>query len=219
MADVQKRQVAYKVSVKDLIEGTYVKEEGWQPNYILTKDGRHISRTNLMATVISIQNDPQSQKTMLIDDGTGNILVRSFEETNILEGFEIGDLIMIIGRPREFGGLKYIVPEIIKKIKNTKWVEVRQEELKVVGLEYGKQEVISNTNVVKEELVATSKTESKNPKQKVYKLIKALDKGEGVDIEEVRKQAKIKDCEEIIRALLQEGEIFEIKRGRLKVLE
>jgi len=219
MADVQKRQVAYKASVKDLVEGDYVKQEGWQPNYILTKEGRRISRVNLMAAVVSIQDNAQDQKTMLIDDGTGSISVRSFEDTKIMDGLEVGDLIMMVGRPREFGELKYIVPEIIKKIENTKWVDVRQKELETIGLSYGKEPTASSIDAVKEEPTIQIKSDSKSPKQKVYQLIKSLDKGDGVDIDEVINKSGVKVCEKIINALLQEGEIFEIRKGKVKILE
>lgn len=219
MADTQKRQIAYKTSIKTLVQGNYVKQEGWQPNYILTKEGRQISRVNLMATIVSIQNNPQNQKTMLIDDGTANISVRSFEDTNITDGFDIGDLVMIVGRPREFGELKYIVPEIIRKLKNTKWVNVRQRELESIDLKYSGGNKGLITDSVKEEYETPTKKQNENPKQKVYQSIKSLDKGGGADIEEVIKLAQVKDCEEIIKMLLKEGEIFEIGKGRLKVLE
>ncbi len=219
MADIQKRQIAHKVSVKDLVEGEYVKQDGWQPNYVLTKEGRHISRANIMAAIVSIQENAQNQKTMLIDDGTGSISLRTFEDAKIMGGFEIGDLIMVIGKPREFGELKYILPEIIKKIENTKWVNVRQKELETFGLRYGKVASTSEADAVKEKPTTYVKEENKNPKQEVYQLIKALDKGDGAEIENIIEEAKVKDCEEVINSLLEEGEIFEIKKGKLKVLE
>ena len=38
MANQQKRQIAYKVRINDLLGGKYVKEEGWNPNYIESGD-------------------------------------------------------------------------------------------------------------------------------------------------------------------------------------
>lgn len=217
MVDRQRRQIAHIANVSDLIQGNYVKQEGWQPNYIETKDGRHISRINLMATVVSIQNN-QTQKTMMVDDGTGSISIRSFEESNIMEELDIGDLIMMVGRPREFGDLKYIVPEIIKKIENIKWVEVRQKQLMALNLQLGKETPVPVSGAVKEPITEIPSEKESNPKLKVYHAIRSLDNGDGADTEEVLKTAGVQGGEEVIRMLLQEGEIFEIKKGRLKIL-
>ena len=46
MPEPQKRQIACKAKIADLINGEYIKEEGWTPNYIITKQGKHISRIN-----------------------------------------------------------------------------------------------------------------------------------------------------------------------------
>ena len=35
-----KRQIAYKVKIKDLLIGEYVKKEGWEPSYILHNEKR-----------------------------------------------------------------------------------------------------------------------------------------------------------------------------------
>ena len=74
---------------------------------------------------------------------------------------------------------------------------------------------------LEEEKIKSPKQEddSKNPIQIIYNLIKSLDKGDGADIEDVIKESKINNCEDIINNLLREGEIFEIKKGKLKILE
>jgi hypothetical protein len=199
-----------------------------------------------------------------IDDGTGNLIIRTFEETDIAKGLKIGDIIKVIGRPREFNDIKYIVPEILKKIEDTKWIEVRQKELTLSRIKNNMSEdapvVIISTDKIEEKQEQSpdvpavkvdvkedvdeeiSKEQSSsddtpkqdvsdtseekvpinnniNPKQKVYLTIKKLDKGEGVDIDDIIVFSKVEDCEEIIKMLLKEGEIFEIKKGRLKVLE
>lgn len=210
--DSQRRQVAYKTCIKELVEGSYVKQEGWQPNYILTKYGKKISRVNLMATVITIQSD-KTPKTMLVDDGTGSITLRSFEETKLMDWLDVGDLILIIGRPKEFGESKYIVPEILKKITNTEWIKVRQKELQSLGLKSVENEIAKTPKYNKPQTV------SKSPKQTILELIPSLDKGDGADIEEIIKATNIDNCEKYINLLLQEGDIFEIKKGRLKILE
>jgi len=53
----------------------------------------------------------------------------------------------------------------------------------------------------------------------LIELIKKLDAGSGADITEVIDQSKISGAEKYITTLLNEGEIFEIRSGKLKVLE
>ncbi|MBI2134051.1 hypothetical protein HYU11_05195, partial [Candidatus Woesearchaeota archaeon] len=53
----------------------------------------------------------------------------------------------------------------------------------------------------------------------IRKLIKEIDTGNGADIEDVSRKSNIAETEGIIRNMLQAGEIFEIRPGKLKVLE
>ena len=121
-----KRQIAYKVKISDLITGHYVKEEGWEPNYVVTKKG-NISRANIIGVIV-LTSSEGSAPSITIDDGSGQIIVRNFENPKIFENLNLGDPVLIIGRPRDFNGI-YIIPEIIKKIENKKWLDVRKKEL------------------------------------------------------------------------------------------
>lgn len=221
MPEPQKRQIACKVRISDLTNGKYVKEGGWTPNYIVTKQGRHISRINLIGTVISKGNDGQGYQSLIIDDGSGNISLRTFEKSEAINSREIGDIIVIIGRPREYGSEKYIVPEIIKKIDNKKWINVRKVELEIENLKTAelpaKEEkvIVENINDRPEE--RTKKTT--NNSKIVYKTVKELDSGQGVDIDDIIKKTGIKDVEGIIKKFLTEGEMFEISPGKIKILE
>ncbi|MBW2979928.1 hypothetical protein KY360_00745 [Candidatus Woesearchaeota archaeon] len=197
----QKRQVAYKVRIKDILDGDYVKEEGWMPNYIRLIDGAKVSRVNIIGTIV-LKTDEQNYKSILIDDGSGKLPVRSFEKYEFFDGVGIGDVVLIIGRPREFGE-KYIVPEIIKKINDQAWIEVRKAELKKPDIEVSEEKAD----------VAVS------PADKIFSLIKEADNGAGVDVEDIIKKSNISEAEKIIRTLLEEGEIFELKPGIVKVLE
>ena len=112
MVDQIKRHTAYKVRIKDIIDSKYIKGEGeWSPNY-LEVGILEVSRVNLMGVLVSNQTE-QNYHNMLIDDGTGRITVRSFED--IKNDVNVGDIVLVIGRPREYGNERYIVPEIIKK--------------------------------------------------------------------------------------------------------
>jgi RPA family protein len=208
MEKSQKRQVAHKVKIGDILIGEYVKEEGeWVPNYISIGDHK-VSRVNLIAVVVSKENlENSSNQSLLIDDGSGRISIRSFEEQNNFDNIKIGDFVIVIGRPREYFNEKYIVTEAIKKIDNPLWVEVRKLELG--GKKFQKSEIVD------EELGSPAEDIHK----KVFELIKEIDLGEGADTQEVITKSNLDQAEEIITRLLEQGEVFEIKPGRLKVLE
>lgn len=198
------RQIAQKVSIKDLVDGQYFKEEGWNPNYVLV-DGVKVSRVNLIGTVIS-KEEGDNSISVVLDDGSGQISIRSFEDKKSLEELNIGESVLIIGRPREYGE-RYVLVEVLKKLDDKKWIKVRK-------LELGGGTAPVKTEAVVEETV---EAEQDSVADKVIECIKKLDSGEGVDFESVLEQ--IPGSKETIDALLKEGDIFEVKPGRLKVLE
>ena len=200
----KKRQIAYKIRISDILDSRYIKTQGFNPNYI-EKYGKEISRINIIGTIV-LKSDQDNYKTLVIDDGTGKISVRIFESNTLLDNINIGDVVTIIGRPREFSSEKYIHIEIIKKI-DPSWLKVRDIELRMAGIDYNN----SNDTPVKTESVVS-------PTNSIIKLIKELDSGEGVSIEDISPK-NIEDIDKIIKVLLKEGDIFEIKPGKLKVLE
>ncbi len=57
-----------------------------------------------------------------------------------------------------------------------------------------------------------------NKDKLVYDLIEKFDDGEGADLDRIILESKLDDCEEIIRKLLREGEIYEVRPNKFKVL-
>ena len=185
---MRKREIAKIVRVAELLKGKYVVFEE-EPNGILV--GREkISRCNILGAVIL-----KEEGLLKVDDGTASIPLRVYEQY----GVEVGDIIRVIGRPTESQGERFVIPEIVKKVKDKEWAEVRSLELK------------------EREFPDAEDVEEEKPPD-VLSAIQSLDKGEGVPTEEVMKNVKDKNVERIIARLLEEGEIFEVKRGILKVL-
>ena len=205
----QKRQIAFKVRIKEIINGKYIKEEGWQPNYIITNNNTQISRINLIGTVVSTPADEEvNYQSITLDDGTGRISVRIFEQNNLFNNINIGEVILVIARPREYNNQIYLLPEILKKIEDKGWIKVRELELKQESKIENKK-----TEETKEEIIEDIQ---ESILDKIINFIKEKDSGDGVDFEEVLKQI---DEEEAIKELLKKGELFEIRPGILKVLE
>ncbi len=204
-APLRKRQTAYKVMVKDIISSRYIKTSGMEPNY-LEAGSKQISRVNILGVVVE-KADMDNYQALTIDDGSGRISARVFDDKIFLSNVEIGEVVNLIGRPREFSSEKYVIIEAIKKT-DPAWALVRSLELQKNEDNNKKGKVILD----KEENVELS------PKNKIILAIKELDEGEGVLIESVLSK-NVDGAEKIIDTLLKEGGIFEVKPGKLKVLE
>ena len=226
MPEIQKRQVAFKVSIGALISGRYVKQEGMLPNYVILGDDSRVSRVNIVGVVVSASDDT-GFKSVVIDDGTGKLSARAFEQNASLDNLKIGDCVLVIGRPREFGGSIYVLPETSRVITDTRWLEVRKLELERNSFPIAPQKgsempagesrkgVEDNPNdAVEEEFVGAASINSI-----VCDVIKRLDRGEGADFDEVVKQASSPEAESTVLSLLKNGDIFEVSPGKLKVLE
>ncbi len=226
MPEIQKRQVAVKVSIGVLTSGRYVKQEGMLPNYVILGDDSRVSRVNLVGVVVSASDDT-GFKSVVVDDGTGKLSARAFEQNASLDNLKIGDCVLVIGRPREFGGSIYVLPEIVKLITDTRWLEIRKLELEKskitivprkdseVPAGESKEVVEENINdAVEEEFVGAASLSSI-----VCDMIKRLDRGEGADFDEVVKQSSSPEAESTVLSLLKNGDIFEVSPGKLKVLE
>lgn len=213
-----KREVATKTRIKEIVEGKYIKEEGWKPNYIMTLAGEVITRVNLIGVVVSDPTIEENNQNLTLDDGSGKIMLRSFENGILLGEYPLGNVINIIGKPREYLGSKYIIPEIIKKINNNHWLEVRKKELEIKEKQ-NKDKMKNENPPKKEENFEEVVIEEEGDTDKIIKLVKKLDNGEGVLIEDLIKKSQNPETEKIISSLMEQGEIFEIQPGKIKVLE
>jgi RPA family protein len=224
--EMQQRQVAYIVKIGDLNRGEYIEQEGWQPNFIRLGE-KQISRINIIAGVID-KHTGENLSSLTLDDGSGNIQVRAFsEESAKLNHIEIGDVVIVIGRPRKYGNNYFISYEIVKKL-DPLWAKVRLKELGEMPIEEsGKVENITE-NIVKEEKVETFENEVKEEKiedsleeqKKILNLIKSMDAGEGAEIDGIISSSGFNQnkADEIIQDLVKAGEIYENVAGKVKIL-
>lgn len=200
------RQIAYKVRISDILSQSFAKDE-LSAGYIKLNNV-NVSRVNIIAAVV-YKSEDLSYASSVIDDGTGRISLRSFENQSAFSKTDVGDVILIIGKIREFNNEKYILPEILKKMNNIEWLNVRKAELKKVVL-------IGNGSTP---AVGSNSAEDAGINDELYSLIKRLDKGDGVSIDDVIMGSNNSDAEKILNKLLENGDIFEIKPGKIKVLE
>ncbi len=208
---IQARQVAYIVNIRDINNSKFVKEEGWNPNFVLI-DGKKVSRVNIVGAVIGVIEENNVQ-TITLDDGTGRINIKNFETTTDVS---VGDIILLIGRVRQYGNETYLAPEIIKRKINPKWSTFwKKSALK-------KTEDDNNSNNEEENSVEDERIEEEEIKEtvsyreKVIQKIKDLDDGSGASYGELIKSFP---DEKYISKMILEGDIFEIKPGKLKALD
>lgn len=194
------RQVAYKVRISDILDAS-LNKEGFLN---VTINGYSVSRVSIISALV-YKSEDAGYASGIIDDGTGRISLRNFEKKDVFSKIDIGDIILVIGKIREFSNERYIVPEIVKTINNPDWVKVRKAEVQgnVLGLDDSKKEPDENTSAVDE----------------VFSLIRKLDSGDGVLIDDVVREYKNNDAEETLKTMMKNGDIFEIKPGKIKILE
>ncbi|MBT3577818.1 hypothetical protein HN499_03345 [archaeon] len=235
--DQQLRQTAYKVWISDLLNKQIQKEEGeWSPSYILV-DNKRVSRVNVVATVVmKYTAEDKSYATLTIDDSSADVQIKAWkEDVATVESVDIGDTVLFIGRVREYNSQLYLTPEIIKPLDKSEWLDLRKKELEViygsraastpeiqpVATEAPKEAQKQEASITIQEETVSSEKPTENDRQKILNTIESLDKNEGADIVEVIEASKVpeEEANSIMQELLKEGEIFEIKAGKLKIIE
>ena len=200
------RQVAYKVRISDLLAGFMTKDDV-SAGYIKL-NGLNVSRVNIIATVV-FKSEETNYSSAGIDDGTGRISLKSFENKLIFSNVDVGDPVLVVGKIRQYNDEKYIIPEIMKKI-DARWMNLRKLEL---------EKIIPNESLGIIKTYGELVEEVSSSDDEVYSLIRKLDNGDGVPFEDIINNSKNLKTESIIKKLLENGDIFEIKPGKLKVLE
>ncbi len=218
------RQTAYITSIAALTSGSFVKPEAqMQPSYVKTKFGKHISRVHLIGVVIALSDFGSSEIT--IDDGSGKIVARSFESPVFFKGVQLGDILRVIGKVRSFNEQVYLIPEIIKKITEKKFIALHKlllekeneaipalSQVEEVGTDATQPEIVEEIAIDAEDTVPPS------PFDKIIEVIKKLDTGDGAPIEQILQQEG-EESEKLLLHLLELGEVFEIRPGKVKLLE
>ncbi len=204
------KRVAYKVSVNDLLEGQLNEGTESEPSYVLVR-GKNVSSANVIGTVIAKYEDENS---LLIDDASGTIRVRGFgTENKQTSTIDIGQIMQVIGRIRSYGQERYISPDVIS-FTTAKMMKLRSLELEKESLTSGDSAVaVEEQAIIEEDLSGPMKI------REIIREIDGVNEGKGAAIEEIAIRSGMRNAEDVIRSLLEMGEVFEIKPGRLKVME
>ena len=231
------RQVAIKLLIKDILNGKIIQNED-EGTYLET-NSKKVFRVNLISIIVR-KEKLGSITSILIDDGSGKITLKSFEENDNIKKLNVGDIVLITGKSRVYNNEKYVSPEIIKKV-DPLWLKYRSIELKdnnefeelkkeieneddeTSENNHVKKEIEKNKNEINEiedEIIDDDKNEEDVmlPVEKIIKLIKELDEGDGVAVEQIIEKSMLDKTEELIERMMEKGEIYQNQPGKVKVL-
>jgi len=242
---MKERLPAKKVRIKDLLEGKffYGNSESLEPSYVITKHGIKVSRANVIGTIVDkFVSDDGNYLFFMLEDGTGSIRIKAFKELALkLNKFEIGDLVVAIGKIKEYLGERYLNAEIVRKIENPNYETYRKlelvkeiEERKAIIKEIKeKRESMNETEIEKylqsigmdkntlDVILQLSATEEPDYKDRLLYLISELGGEDGVEIEKLMEIIKLPPeiVESAVSQLLEEGYIYEPLPGKFKMVK
>lgn len=245
----QKRQTAKYTTTEELNTGKYFQKEGFTPNYLLTPEGRRLSRARLTATVVDIfKNEDETYGSITLDDGQDTTQIKFFNELDLMEEIEVGNIIEVVGKVREYQGQVYMNGEIIKKTEPEKellhqlrykkvimeWEQIRktvkqlkesgktQEDIeKEMAGKLDEEEVDALLQSFGENFDQGEGTEEKsNLERETLDAIETLDDDEGADYADIIEEVDAPEdqLEDTINTLLSEGTCYEPKPGKIKKL-
>ena len=207
---VKKRSTAYKVHISDLVSGKWVEKPNGR--FVLTNSGLEAQRARVMGTVVDKFISSQSEfGSITVDDGTKTIRAKAWKTQNpLINKVQIGDIVDVIGKVREYQGEIYLVPELIISVDDPNWELLR--ELEIMSLNPK-----DKTSPVKEEIGISEEDEAAVEENLVDKIgnvleiIEEMDEGEGVDFGTIKKKTGLsqKELESCLVELLSDGTIYE----------
>ena len=224
------RETAYICTVEDLLAGEYVVQEGWKPNYILSKE-RKLSRVNVMGVVI----EKEDLYSFILDDGTSSIFVTDFNQQKATSRLSVGDPVLVIGRPRQSNESLFLACEMLNSTQIKKrplWLTFRKKQLqhlekKLAGLSQASKQKEDNPHE-KQQPTIVKQTKSQRLEKPISShqltgddiidFIRKKDDGMGCDIEDITDYFGEK-AEHVVHTLITMGEVYEMKPGKIKVLE
>ena len=228
-----KRSTAHRIRLKNIVNSPYEKREGFNPS-VIKFNNLEISRVNVIASIVGkYLTDDQNYCAITLDDGSETIRVKNFgAEVGTIKELNVGDIVRIIGKVKEYNEEKYIAGEI-SKVLNPNWIIVNEIELsnqKQTTTDSSTADSINKVIETKtnssenEEIISISSESSDSEssiKQKILQYLKNNDNGTGVIMDQIMNSLDIssEEVKNSLYELLKVGEIYEPKKGILKILD
>ncbi|MEM5874635.1 MAG: OB-fold nucleic acid binding domain-containing protein [Candidatus Aenigmatarchaeota archaeon] len=198
------REVAKKVRVVDLISGIFKEadRENKKAAYVITPQEIKVSRVNIVGTMLDkyIAED-ESYGFLIVNDMTESIRVKFFDKNvKLIKDLEIGSIVTVIGKVREYNGEIYIAGEAVGVVDIKTEARRKQEAI----------EFLKNFS---------TKKDLTDYKQLIFKFIREMDDGNGVEIGKIIDsfQIPLSFIDKVISELLDEKKIIEVLPSVYKV--
>ena len=92
-------------------------------------NGKKVSRVNLVGCVID-KFTGENYISANLDDSSGVISLKLWQEnTSLFLNVDVGDLVLIVGKLKEYNNSRYVTPEVVRKLDNPLWLKIRKLEL------------------------------------------------------------------------------------------
>ena len=218
---VQTRQTAYKVRIRDILTSPYYKEGGeWDPPYVIIQD-KKISRVNLIATVVEKLFSDDGTGSLLLDDGSGVIKVRTWEgDVTLFKEVVNGDLALVIGKIRQYNGETHITPEMVRVLQEREWAKVRKLELEreFPSSEEKKVVIVQSASSYTQPFIQQPVLSTQHALRQ--KILMFIGKQEEVRYDDIVLSSGVTadETSRTINELLKEGEIYQSRPGFLKII-
>jgi hypothetical protein len=205
MAEIRKRQTAYKIRIGDILRGKPIVEADNQRLSFLELGDKKIVRVNIVSNIVDryVGEGEKKYANFTLDDASGQIRLKIFgEDVDKFSNFVQGNTIVVIGVLRFYSNELYVSPEIIREI-DPRYLLVRKLELdKDKPKQVNKQEVLA----IKDQIIDMIK--------------KAEDSG-GIETDVIYHTLTEVSPEIIsqeIQKMLEEGLAYEPKPGKVRYL-
>ncbi len=201
-----KRQVAKKVKISDLVNGKIEEKEGQK--VLISEYGEEIGRVRILATVVNrFVSDDKEFASATLDDGTDTIRVKAWKDTKNLQNLNVGDMIDIVGKVREYNGEVYLTNEIVQKIDDPNLELLRKLEILAKSKKHGIKEKVSTSQPA---------VKLDSLRDQILKMIE--ESKTGIEYTKILKNVKAKpeDIEAVIDDLLSGGICYEPNPGVIK---
>lgn len=139
----KRRLTAYKVKIADVNGGKYVSLGGFNPSYVLSNNGLRLSRVHVLATVTNTYlTEDNKYAFIVLDDGTGVIRSKAFQDTAILNAVNAGDVVDFVGKVREYNDERYLVPEVVVPVTDPNLEPLRKLEIMVFNKKWAQKRAL-----------------------------------------------------------------------------
>lgn len=217
--ELKQREVAKKTWICKLMTGTYHKSEGWSPSYV-EQTGVRYSRVSMVATAVAkFLSEDSNYGTLTLDDGTETIRLKTFgPDVQRIKDVTVGAVVRCIGKVRQYADEIYIAPETVFRLEDPNWILVHQLGLGKPADAPAPEE--TKPQVPERVAIDAAKEEGSSLQAKALSIIKELDAGTGADMSAVMRKLGLdeEEARNILAGLLSSGDIYEPKKGYLRVL-